>query len=90
MFSNYFISRICLSILKVYWGMALLGAVSNVFLNTAPRLLIYEIYFLLILSEYLIHDYSNGAIAGYIAGGTETVHRNIEGYHKCLHISIET
>ena len=45
---------------------------------------------LFILSEYLIHDYSNGAIAGYIAGGTETVHRNIEGYHKCLHISIET
>ena len=48
------------------------------------------LYFLFILSEYLIHDYSNGAIAGYIAGGAETVHRNIEGYHECLHISIET
>ena len=47
-------------------------------------------FFLFILSEYLIHDYSNGAIAGYIAGGAETVHRNIEGYHKRLHISIET
>lgn len=50
----------------------------------------HPLLFLFILSEYLIHDYSNGAIAGYIAGGTETVHRNIEGYHKCLHISIET
>ena len=47
-------------------------------------------YLLLILPEYLIHDNSNGAIARYIAGGAETVHRNIEGYHKCLHISIET
>ena len=47
-------------------------------------------YFLLILSEYLIHNYGNGTIARYIAGGSETVHRNIEGYHKRLHISIET
>ena len=45
---------------------------------------------LFILSEYLIHDNSNGAIARYIAGGSETVHRNIESYHECLHISIET
>lgn len=47
-------------------------------------------YFLLILSEYLIHNYGNGTIARYIAGGSETVHRNIEGYHERLHISIET
>ena len=47
-------------------------------------------YFLLILSKYLIHDNSNGAIARYIAGGAETVHRNIKGYHERLHISIET
>ena len=46
--------------------------------------------FLFLLSEYLIHDYCNGAIARYIAGGSETVHRNIESYHECLHISIET
>ncbi len=37
-------------------------------------------YLLLILSEYLIHDNSNSAITGYIAGGAETVHCNIEGY----------
>ena len=47
-------------------------------------------YFLLILSEYLIHNYGNGAITCYITGGAETVHRNIKGYHECLHISIET
>lgn len=37
-------------------------------------------YLLLILSEYLIHDNSNGTIACYIAGSAETVHCNIEGY----------
>ena len=47
-------------------------------------------YLLFILSEYLIHDNSNGTITGYIAGGAETVHCNIKGYHECLHISIET
>ena len=47
-------------------------------------------YFLFILSEYLIHDNSNGTITGYIAGSAETVHRNIQGYHERLHISIET
>ena len=47
-------------------------------------------YFLFILSEYLIHDNSNGTIARYIASGAEAVHRNIEGYHERLHISIET
>ena len=47
-------------------------------------------YLLLILSEYLINDNGDGAIAGYIAGGTETVHRNIEGYHKRLHIGNDT
>ena len=47
-------------------------------------------YLLLILSEYLIHDNGDSAIACYIAGGSETVHRNIKGYHKRLHIGIET
>ena len=47
-------------------------------------------YFLLILSEYLIHNYGNGTIARYIAGGAEAVHCDIEGYHECLHIGIET
>ena len=47
-------------------------------------------YLLFILSEYLIHDNSNGTIARYIAGGAETVHRNIKGYHERLHIGIET
>ena len=47
-------------------------------------------YLLLILSEYLIYDNGDSAIACYIAGGSETVHRNIKGYHKRLHIGIET
>ena len=47
-------------------------------------------YLLLILSEYFIHDNSDGTITCYIAGGAETVHCNIEGYHECLHIGIET
>ena len=49
-----------------------------------------HLFLLFILSEYLINDNGDGTIARYIAGGAETVHRNIEGYHKRLHISIET
>ena len=47
-------------------------------------------YLLFILSEYFIHDNGDGAIAGYIAGGAEAVHCDIEGYHERLHIGIET
>ena len=46
-------------------------------------------YLLFILSEYLIHDNGDGTITCYIAGGAETVHCNIKGYHECLHIGIE-
>ena len=49
-----------------------------------------HLFLLFILSEYLINDNGDGTIARYIAGSAETVHRNIEGYHERLHISIET
>ena len=49
-----------------------------------------HLFLLLILPEYLIHDNDDSAIVCYIAGGAETVHCNIEGYHKRLHIGIET
>jgi hypothetical protein len=48
--------------------------------------MIHLFYLLLILSEYFIHDNGDGTITGYIAGGAEAVHCNIEGYHERLHI----
>ena len=32
----------------------------------------------------------DGAIARYITGGAEAIHRNIQSYHERLHIGIKT